>query len=102
MPSFRFFYKEQQHRMEVLSQEVVTFGDMYCQMHDLVRLLWKLLLQSRRACVCLRLMLAKLGEAGSFQHHHSLRHKTLWTGWHIPECMVGATAYTRHLARFPT
>ena len=23
--------------MEVLSQEVVTFGDMYCQMHDLVR-----------------------------------------------------------------
>ncbi len=33
----RFFYKEQQHRMEVLSQEVVTFGDMYCQMHDLVR-----------------------------------------------------------------
>jgi hypothetical protein len=40
--------------MEVLSQEVVTFGDMYCQMHDLVRLLWKLLLQSRRACVCLR------------------------------------------------
>jgi serine/threonine-protein phosphatase 2A regulatory subunit B'' len=33
----RYFYKEQQHRMEVLSQEVVTFGDMYCQMHDLVR-----------------------------------------------------------------
>ena len=26
--------------MEVLSQEVVTFGDMYCQMHDLVRT-WK-------------------------------------------------------------
>jgi hypothetical protein len=23
--------------MEVLSQEVVTFSDMYCQMHDLVR-----------------------------------------------------------------
>jgi hypothetical protein len=23
--------------MEVLSQEVVTFGDMFCQMHDLVR-----------------------------------------------------------------
>lgn len=37
--SCRYFYKEQQHRMEVLSQEVVTFGDMYCQMHDLVRVL---------------------------------------------------------------
>jgi serine/threonine-protein phosphatase 2A regulatory subunit B'' len=39
MSSCRYFYKEQQHRMEVLSQEVVTFGDMYCQMHDLVSVL---------------------------------------------------------------
>jgi hypothetical protein len=51
----RFFYKEQQHRMEVLSQEVVTFGDMFCQMHDLVRsFLLPLPLHSRRACVCVR------------------------------------------------
>jgi serine/threonine-protein phosphatase 2A regulatory subunit B'' len=53
--SCRYFYKEQQHRMEVLSQEVVTFGDMFCQMHDLVRsFLLPLPLHSRRACVCVR------------------------------------------------
>jgi serine/threonine-protein phosphatase 2A regulatory subunit B'' len=32
----RFFYQEQLHRMECISQEVVSFEDVLCQLSDLV------------------------------------------------------------------
>ena len=57
--------------MEVLSQEVVTFGDMYCQMHDLVRSRF-----CRRCandvlfCEC-GLILSTAGEARGLKCHHS-------------------------------
>ncbi len=62
MSSCRYFYKEQQHRMEVLSQEVVTFGDMYCQMHDLVGAVASYRCTGMLVCACC-LMSATTGEA---------------------------------------
>ena len=33
----QYFYEEQLHRMECLSQEPVLFEDVLCQMHDMVQ-----------------------------------------------------------------
>ena len=33
----QFFYSEQLHRMECLSQEPVLFEDVLCQMHDMIQ-----------------------------------------------------------------
>lgn len=35
--SWQYFYEEQLHRMECLSQEPVLFEDVLCQMHDMVQ-----------------------------------------------------------------
>jgi serine/threonine-protein phosphatase 2A regulatory subunit B'' len=32
----RYFYQEQLHRMECISQEVVSFEDVVCQLHDMI------------------------------------------------------------------
>ena len=36
-PIMQYFYEEQLHRMECLSQEPVLFEDVLCQMHDMVQ-----------------------------------------------------------------
>ena len=36
-PFMQYFYEEQLHRMECLSQEPVLFEDVLCQMHDMVQ-----------------------------------------------------------------
>jgi hypothetical protein len=33
----QYFYEEQLHRMECLSQEPVLFEDVLCQMHDMIQ-----------------------------------------------------------------
>jgi serine/threonine-protein phosphatase 2A regulatory subunit B'' len=35
--ALQYFYEEQLHRMECLSQEPVLFEDVLCQMHDMVQ-----------------------------------------------------------------
>jgi len=35
--SMQYFYEEQLHRMECLSQEPVLFEDVLCQIHDMVQ-----------------------------------------------------------------
>ena len=35
-PEMQYFYEEQLHRMECLSQEPVAFADVLCQLHDML------------------------------------------------------------------
>ncbi len=84
--------------MEVLSQEVVTFGDMYCQMHDLVSCrICSRDINDVLVCEC-GLIHSTSGEAWALQCHHSHWFEAMWTGWNLFERMVVTLACLCHPA----
>ena len=75
----QYFYEEQLHRMECLSQEPVLFEDVLCQMHDMIQprcpLVARTYSANNRIWICLA-GLFRIGTAQLQACTHDLAHKT--------------------------